>query len=606
MTEYVMGIDLGTTNTCVSIVEGGIPKVIANKAGYKTTPSMFAITEAGKRLIGHLAKRQVITNSENTVYAAKRLIGRSCRSEEYKQARVSYPFELVEWPNGSIRISIAGKVFSIPEISSFILQEMRVITEDYLGQPVNKAVVTVPAYFTDNQRQSTKDAGRIAGLDVLRIINEPTAAALAFGFGKQEAQRVAVYDMGGGTFDISVLEIAAGVFEVYATSGDTYLGGEDFDMRIIEWLVYEFAREHKVDLRKDKMAFQRLKDAAETAKCELSFINQTEINLPFIYAEGDTTLHLQKTLTRNKLDELVVDLVEKSLKICERVFEDSPVGPKELDSVILVGGMTRMPLIQRRVKEMFGLNPSKGIHPDEAVALGAAIQGFALMQEDSDVLLLDVTPHSLGIMIVGGYFNVIIRKNTKVPTAHSHTFTTVRDNQTEVKILVFQGESEMAMENEFLGEFMLTGLRQARRGEPQVEVNFEITADGIVRVSARDLDTGKAQHIEVTTSSGLTEEEIESMVEENKELLVEVKSAEELEKAKNEVQRVLNELSKQMRRVAELVEKGQLDANLVKKVARQIETAESLMGTGKINELQASAKELERSRSIFSGILSLN
>ncbi|MCA9520046.1 MAG: molecular chaperone DnaK, partial [Myxococcales bacterium] len=496
--EYVMGIDLGTTNTCVAIVEGGIPKVIANKAGYKTTPSMFAVTDNGKRLIGHLAKRQVITNSSNTVYAAKRLIGRTVRSPEFKQAKVTYPYELVEWENGDIRIRIRDRIYAISEIGSYILQEMRVICEEYLGQPVIKAVITVPAYFNDNQRQATKDAGRIAGFEVLRIINEPTAAALAFGFGKKESQKIAVFDLGGGTFDISILEISDGVFEVLSTGGDTYLGGEDFDMRIIEWLVYEFAREHKVDLRKDKMAFQRLKDAAETAKCELSFIAQTEINLPFIYSEGETTLHLQYTLTREKLESLVIDLVEKSLKICHKAFDESPVKVDELDQVLLVGGMTRMPLVQRKVKEYFRLDPCKGIHPDEAVALGAAIQGFALMKEDSDVLLLDVTPHSLGIMIVGGYFNTIIRANTKVPTSKTHTFTTVRDNQTTVKILVFQGESEMAMENEFLGEFMLTGLREARRGEPQVEVAFEITADGIVRVSAKDLDTGKQQRIEVT------------------------------------------------------------------------------------------------------------
>src|SRR5262244_3400337 len=528
--DKVIGIDLGTTNSCVAIVEDGTPSVIPNRGGYKTTPSMVAIAENGKRLVGHIAKRQAITNAENTVYAAKRLIGRKWGSAAVRSSLEIMPYRIVEGPHDDVRIMLRDQVFSIPEISAYILQEMKLIAEEYLGEEVQKAVITVPAYFNDGQRQATKDAGRIAGLDVIRIINEPTASALAYGFGRNIERKVAVYDLGGGTFDISVLEIGNGVFEVISTAGDTFLGGEDFDRRIIDWLVFGFQKEHKVDLRKDKMALQRLKDVAEKAKCELSSIKETEINLPFIISTGrNDALHLQTMLTRDKLEELTTDLIDRTIEICARTLEDAEIQKAQIEDVILVGGMTR---VQAAVAEFFGLEPCKGVHPDEVVALGAAIQGAALSDEKSDILLLDVTPHSLGIMIVGGYFHRLIEQNTTVPTSESHVFTTVKDNQTSVKILVLQGESDRAEENELLGEFILTGLRRAVKGEVEVEVNFEISADGIVSVSAKDLETGLQQSIMVTATSGLTEDEIRRMVEANKDYMLEVRSGEEFEKHK--------------------------------------------------------------------------
>ena len=515
--EKVIGIDLGTTNSCVAVVEEDRPVVIPNRGGYKTTPSMVAIAENGKRLVGHIAKRQAVTNAEHTVYAAKRLIGRKWSSPAVGQAKDSVPYRIVEGPHDDVRIELRARQYSIPEISAYVLQEMRTIAEEYLGHTVEKAVVTVPAYFNDGQRQATKDAGRIAGLDVIRIINEPTAAALAYGFGKDIERKVAVYDLGGGTFDISILEIGNGVFEVVSTAGDTFLGGEDFDRRIIDWLVGNFQREHKIDLRRDKMALQRLKDVAEKAKCELSTTRETEINLPFIISTGrNDALHLTARLTRDKLEELTADLIEKTIHICRQTLDDAGIERSEIEDVILVGGMTRMPRVQTAVAEFFGIEPCKGVHPDEVVALGAAIQGAALMDESSDMLLLDVTPHSLGIMIVGGYFHKLIEQNSTVPTSKSHIFTTIKDNQTSVKILVLQGESERAEDNELLGEFVLSGLRRAPAGEVEIEVTFEISADGIVSVSAKDLETGQQQAITVTATSGLTEDEIRRMVEESK------------------------------------------------------------------------------------------
>ena len=461
--EKVIGIDLGTTNSCVAIVESGQPAVIPNRGGYKTTPSMVAVTEAGKRLVGHIAKRQAITNAENTVYAAKRLIGRKWSSPQVKNAVATSSYRIVEGPHHDCRILLRDKEYGVSEISAMVLQEMRVIAEDHLGESVTKAVITVPAYFNDNQRQATKDAGEIAGLDVIRIINEPTAAALAYGYGRDVEKTVAVYDLGGGTFDISILEIAPhGVFKVIATAGDTFLGGEDVDARIVDWLVQSFKEEHAIDLRQDRMALQRLKDAAEKAKCELSSVKETEVNLPFIISSGrNEALHLQRQLSRSTLEELSLDLVERTIDICRQTLEDARLRKDEIDEILLVGGMTRMPKIQEAVQRFFEREPSKGVHPDECVAVGAAIQGAALVDDQQEMILLDVTPHALGIMTVGSLFEELIPQNTTVPTSRQKIFTTSRDNQTAVKILVMQGESEKAEDNEVLGEFILTGLRRA-------------------------------------------------------------------------------------------------------------------------------------------------
>ncbi len=487
--ERVIGIDLGTTNSCVALVEEGVPTVIPNRGGYKTTPSMVAITEAGKRLVGHIAKRQAITNAENTVYAAKRLIGRKWSSPQVKNAILTASYKIVEGPHGDVRIQLRDKTYSVPEISAMILQEMKLFAEDYLSETVSKAVITVPAYFNDNQRQATKDAGQIAGLDVIRIVNEPTAAALAYGFGKNIEKTIAVFDLGGGTFDISILEIGGGgVFKVIATAGDTFLGGEDFDARIIDWLVQGFKEQHEVDLRQDRMALQRLKDAAEKAKCELSGVMETEINLPFIISNArNEALHLQRTLTRVTLESLCEDLVERCVEICKQTLEDARLERDEIEDVILVGGMTRMVKVQEAVRDFFGREPCKGVHPDEVVALGAAVQGAALVDESKQMILLDVTPHALGIMTFGSNFEELIPQNTTVPTSRSKIFTTSRDNQTAVKILVMQGEHEKATDKEMLGEFILTGLRRAPKGQVEIEVTFEINSDGIVSVSAKDL-----------------------------------------------------------------------------------------------------------------------
>ena len=439
--EKVIGIDLGTFNSCVAVVEGGTPIVIANRGGYKTTPSMVAITEAGKRLVGHIAKRQAVTNAENTVYAAKRLIGRKYDSGQVQNAIAAVPYRIIEGPHNDPRIQLRDKAYSVPEISAMILQEMKLIAEDYLGSEVPRSVVTVPAYFNDGQRQATKDAGAIAGLDVIRIINEPTAAALAYGFGKNIDRTIAVYDLGGGTFDISIMEISSqGVFKVISTAGDTFLGGEDFDQRIIDWLVAGFRDENDIDLRQDRMALQRLKDAAEKAKCELSSVVETEVNLPFIISSArNEALHLQRLLTRGQLEDLTEDLIDRTVQICAMTLEEAGLGKDEIEDVVLVGGMTRMPRVQQAVSQFFEREPCKGVHPDEVVALGASIQAAALTDDSSDMVLLDVTPHTLGIMVVGGYFEELIPQNSTVPTSQSKSFTTVRENQTAVKILVHSG-----------------------------------------------------------------------------------------------------------------------------------------------------------------------
>jgi molecular chaperone DnaK len=604
-TEPVIGIDLGTTNSCVAIVENGVPKVIPNRGGYRTTPSMVAIAENGRRLIGHIAKRQAIINAENSVYAAKRLIGRRFDSKEVTDALETCPYKITQGPNGDVRVELRGKIYSIPEISSMILAEMKLIAEQYFDNKVeiSKAVITVPAYFNDGQRQATKDAGKIAGLDVVRIINEPTAAALAYGYGKSMDRKIAVFDLGGGTFDISILEINNGVFEVLATSGDTLLGGEDFDYRIIEWLVYSFVKEHNIDLRKDRMAFQRLKDAAEKSKCELSAAPQAEINLPFIISTGkNDALHLQRTLTRQVFEDLVVDLCERCIQICEKTLKSAGIDKKDLDDVILVGGQTRTPKIQDMVRDFFGVTPSKSVHPDEVVALGAAIQGASLLDEKSDVLLLDVTPHNLGIMIVGGYFQTIIEKNTTVPTSAAHIFTTVRDNQTSVRIMVFQGDSQRAEENELLGEFILSGLRKAPRGEVEVEVTFEISADGIVSVSAKDLETGQLQSITVTATSGLTEEEISRMAKESQEYAVSVKSDEAFETTKAEVEAMIRDVEGLLPRVEPVISSSEFGDEALRKAQGAMERARAAIESRSTDAINACREPLERTLKMLRGV----
>src|SRR5499426_1220592 len=604
-TEKVIGIDLGTTNSCVGVVEDGSPVVIPNRGGYKTTPSMVAIAENGKRLVGHIAKRQAITNAENTVFAAKRLIGRKWDSPAVKAAMEAVPYRIVEGPHNDVRIMLRDQIFSIPEISAYILQEMKLIAEDYLGEEVKKAVVTVPAYFNDGQRQATKDAGRIAGLDVIRIINEPTAAALAYGFGRNIERKVAVYDLGGGTFDISILEIGNGVFEVISTAGDTFLGGEDFDRRVIDWLVFAFEKQHGIDLRKDKMALQRLKDVAEKAKCELSSVKETEINLPFIISTGrNEALHLQTMLTRDKLEELTSDLIDRTVEICARTLEESEIQKSQIEDVILVGGMTRMPRVQHAVAEFFGLEPCKGVHPDEVVALGAAIQGAALTDEKSDILLLDVTPHSLGIMIVGGYFHKLIEQNTTVPTSKSHVFTTVKDNQTSVKILVLQGEHDRAEENELLGEFILTGLRRAPRGEVEIEVTFHISADGIVSVKAKDLETALEQSITVTATSGLTEDEIRKMIDENKDYMVAERSNQEFEKNRQAAEKILDEIEQLFPQVSEIISGSDFGQDAVKKARGVCERARQAITAKDLTTLTEATEALNRTLNMFRGVVS--
>lgn len=504
----VIGIDLGTTNSCVSVVDGGRAVIIPNRGGYRTTPSLVAVAENGKRLVGHIAKRQAITNAQNTVYAAKRLIGRKWDSPVVRAAMEHVPYPIISGPHDDVRIMLRDQVSSIPEISGYVLREMKLTAEEFLGEEVHQAVVTVPAHFNDAQRQATKDAGRIAGLDVIRIINEPTAAALAYGYGRGLSKTVAVYDLGGGTFDVSILSIEGDTFEVLATAGDTFLGGDDFDRRVVDWLVSGFRAMHGIDLRSDTMAMQRVRDAAEKARHELSSQRETEIGLPFIVSTGkNETLHLQCTLTRAELETMTRDIIERTLGICERTVVEAGV---EIDEVLLVGGMTRMPLVQELVARSFGIEPSKGVQPDEVVAAGAAIQGAALLDESSDVLLLDVTPHTLGIVVKGGHSHALIPRNTTVPHSRSHVFTTVKDGQTSVRVLVAQGESVAAEENELLGELLLEGLRRAPRGEVEVEVAFHLSAEGILAVTAKDLETGRDRSIRLSTR-GLTDGELEFM-----------------------------------------------------------------------------------------------
>ena len=511
----VIGIDLGTTNSCVAVMEGGESVVIPNSEGSRTTPSMVAFTEGGERLVGQIAKRQAITNPESTIYVVKRLIGRKYEDPEVKRSAGLVPYRVVPADNGDAWVEAAAKKYSPAEVSAMILGKMKQTAEDYLGEPVAEAIVTCPAYFNDAQRQATKDGGRIAGLNVLRIINEPTAAALAYGIDKQKSgksEKVAVYDLGGGTFDITILELNSGVFEVKATNGNTFLGGEDFDQRVIDWLAKRFKEQTGIDLKKDRMALQRLKEAAERAKHELSSAGETEVNLPFITADATGPKHLAETVDRATLEELCGDLVEKTIEPCKIALKDAGLAVNQLDTVILVGGMTRMPKVQEVVKRFFGKEPHKGVNPDEVVAVGAAIQGGVLKGEVKDVLLLDVTPLSLGVETAGGVFTKIIEKNTTVPCRKSQVFSTAVDNQPLVSIHVLQGERHMAVDDKTLGRFELVGIPPAPRGVPQIEVTFEIDANGIVHVFAKDLGTGKQQQIRITASSGLTEDEIQRMV----------------------------------------------------------------------------------------------
>jgi molecular chaperone DnaK len=583
----IIGIDLGTTNSCVAIMEGGEPVVIANAEGARTTPSVVAVTKTGERLVGQVAKRQAVTNPQNTVYSIKRFMGR--KYSEVAEESKNVPYAIKDGPGGQVVIELGDKTYTPPEISAMILQKMKQTAEDYLGEKVTEAVVTVPAYFNDAQRQATKDAGRIAGLDVKRIINEPTAAALAYGLDKKKDEKIAVYDLGGGTFDISILELGDGVFEVKSTNGDTHLGGDDFDKRVIDWLAAEFLKQEGIDLRKDPMALQRLKEAGEKAKIELSTVMQTDVNLPFITADASGPKHLNVTLTRAKYEQLVDDLIQRTLPPVKQALADAGLKPGDIDEVILVGGATRTPKVQELVQKYFGKEPHKGVNPDEVVAIGAAIQGGVLAGDVKDVLLLDVTPLSLGIETLGGVMTKLIERNTTIPTKKTETFSTAADNQPAVEIHVLQGERDMAQDNKTIGRFQLTGIPPAPRGIPQIEVTFDIDANGILHVTARDKATGKEQKIRIEAGGGLTEQEIKKMVTDAEAHAAEDKQKREEIEVKNRGDMLAYETEKNLKELAE-----KMDGADRAKVENSLAELKRALETGRTEEIKTASEALSR------------
>ncbi|HKO44974.1 MAG TPA: molecular chaperone DnaK [Pyrinomonadaceae bacterium] len=577
-----IGIDLGTTNCCVSVLEGGSVQIVPNKEGGRTTPSVVGFTDKGERLVGQIAKRQAVTNAANTVYAVKRLIGRKYISPEVQRMKETSAFEIVDSPNGDARIRVQGRSYSPPELSGIVLQRLKAAAEDFLGEPVTDAIITVPAYFDDTQRQATKDAGKIAGLTVERIINEPTAAALAYGLGKSEMERIAVYDLGGGTFDISILEMSDGVFEVLSTSGNTFLGGEDIDERIMNWMADQFLNDTGIDLRKDRLALQRLKEVAERAKCELSASQESNINLPFIAADATGPKHFHKVLTRAEFEELIGDLIEQTVAPCEKALQDAKLKASDIDKVILVGGQTRSPIVERTVEKIFGKKPSAEINPDEVVAMGAAIQGGVLTGEVKDIVLLDVLPLSLGLETRGGLFTKIIDRNSTIPLRNSLTFTTVVDNQTSVEIHILQGEREVAAGNRSLGKFELVGIPPNPRGVPQIDVSFEVDANGIVSVSAQDKATGREQQMRITPTSGLAPDEIQQLIKEAEGFAETDRSAKEMVVMRNKLESLLRNTRKSFTKFGGMLSAN--DQDIAERVFAEAEAATSASDNESINK----------------------